>query len=151
VQCWWATEFFPGRATEAQSGPLRDEANRLYARLLEARACCCELSLAPLLPFLGFAPQAAGLFQQRLVEFVPPIQEDPDPFENAQSLNWSYDMETTFRNPLVALRQRIVSRLTGARVFEVRRGKPSAATVVLIPDGEYFVSEDVGVFLDEVF
>src|SRR5262249_8904015 len=131
---------------------LRDEANRLYGRMLECRARCSELSLGPLLPYLGFVPQAAGIFEQRPVEFVPPINEDLDPFENAQSLNWAYDMEREFRDPLTNLRQRLVFRLTGCpRMFEVKKGTGSSDAEVLTPDGEYRVPQDIGIFLSEVF
>ena len=152
VQCWWGAEVSPGGAMAVQGGPLRKDADRLYAQVLECRSRCSALSLEPLLPFLGFTPQAAGIFRQRLAEFIPSVKADANPFDNAQVVNWAYDMERHFHAPLVALRQRIVSRLTGApRLFEVRRCKPSTATVVLTPDGEYFVSPDVGVFLEEVF
>ena len=139
VQCWWGAEVSPGGAMAVQDGPLRKDADRLYARVLECRSRCSALSLEPLLPYLGFAPQAAGIFRQRLTEFIPAVKADANPFDNAQALNWAYDLERSFHAPLVALRQRIVSRLTGARLFEVRRGTPSTATVVLTPDGEYFV------------
>jgi hypothetical protein len=135
-----------------QGGPLRDEANRLYARMLECNVRCSELSLAPLLPYLGFSPQAAGIFEQRLIEFVPTINEDPNPIENARSLNWAYHMEGDFRDPLTDLRQRLVSRLTGCpRMFEVRKGTGSSPTTVLTPERDYLVPEDIGIFLSEVF
>jgi len=151
VQCWWGAEVPPGGAMAVQGGPLRKDADRLYAQVLECRSRCSALSLEPLLPFLGFTPQAAGIFRQRLAEFIPAVKADANPFDNAQVVNWAYDMERTFHAPLVALRQRIVSRLTGVYLFEVRRGTPPRATVVLTPDGEYFVSPDMGVFLEEVF